>query len=736
MFGITIYAVTIVVAAFMAGLALGSYLFGKYIDKKKNPLNTYILLELGIGLYAILFPFIIKKAYLLYVFLSKHLEFSFFMHNSGMLLLGFIILLVPTTLMGATLPVLARFMVKRVGQVGGYVGMLYALNTYGGVAGVLASVYILIPSAGLVLTTYFAVLINFAVAIGFVMINQRIAKNATSKLTEDKNNRARAEATKHGKTNSDSDGLLSKPVIYMILLAFGLSGFASLAYEILWTRMLIPVFGIHVYAFAVVLATFLYGIATGSLIFSNFLNNKKRLTFMFALVELCIGLGAILSLILFNYINVFGMYSELAKYFIILIPAVFMGISFPLVSKILGRNTQLLGKTVGNVYSINTFGGIIGTFAAGFLFLNFLKIQTSVLLVSVINFALCIVLLMMCKNIKRALKHTLIIIVIAVMLSLPLMNTYLSRDVFKNAGENLLYYKEGVSATVDVSVISNSPGRNDLIMQINGRGLGSTDLINAKAQRLLAHIPLLHHPDPEKILFVGLGTGMSAGVATLYPVKAIDVVEISPEVVEASQLFSNFNYNLSKDIRYNLILDDARNYLLKTDQQYDVISAEPMDPFIAGSGNLFTKEYFELVKKRLRPGGVAAQWVPMYRVSNSDFKTIIRTFTSVFPHTTAWLVVNEIILIGSDTEIRINQDSIKKAFEDVKITEDLKIMNISNKSQLLSIFLFNETALKEYAGNGRLNTDDFPFLDYSTPKASGLDTIPENIRSIEEFKKN
>ncbi len=711
-FGITIYAVTTVVASFMAGLALGSYLFGRYIDRKKNPLKTYILLEIGIGLYAVLFPFIISGTNSIYITLSKYLQFSLFVHSLGLFVLGFLLLLVPTVFMGATLPVMVKFMVRKLEHVGGNVGDLYSLNTYGGAAGVLVSAFILIPNLGLTLSTYTAVLFNLIIAGAFILISGKIVY--ASKVKEQ-------EKRLPGK-------FLDRPVFYILLLAFGLSGFASLAYEVLWARMMMPVFGIHVYSFALLLATFLFGIATGSLIFSRFLENRKRPVFMFALVELFIGVGGVLSVIIFNYLGVFG--NQFGGYLVMLMPTVFMGMSFPLVSELLGRDIGILGKTIGSVYSVNTIGAIAGTFVAGFLLLGFLGIQTSVLLIAVMNFALCLAILMVCKEVKMGLKVSLVIVSVAIILATPVINHRFSRNVFGGSGENLLYYEEGVSTTVSVGEMGGS-----LYMKINGKTLGSTAAIDSKVQSFSTHLPLLFHEDPEEVLLIGLGTGMSAGVVTLYPVKTIDVAEISPEVVESSELFSEFNYNLSKNPRYNLIVDDARNYLLKMDKKYDIITAEPMDPYIAGSGNLFTREYFELVKKRLNRGGVAAQWVPMYSMSNDDFKTVIKTFKSVFNHAQTWIIVNEIILIGSNEEVNISEERVNEAFKDEGIRADLKGIGIINSDYLLGHFLFDEADTEEYAKDARINTDDFPIIEYNTPKNLIKNTIEENKRSILEFRR-
>ncbi len=736
-FGVTIYAVTTVVAAFMGGLALGSFLFGRYVDRQRNPLRIYILLELGIALYAVSFPLIIKKVNLLYIVLSKYLGFSVFVHSVGMFVLGFILLLIPTVFMGGTLPVLTRFIVRKVERVGESVGDLYSLNTFGGAVGVLVSAFVLIPVLGLIFTAYVAILFNLFIVLAFVLLNYLVKKRVVYK----------SEVVVERQEKKLPTKLFSKSTLYLILLVFGLSGFASLAYEILWTRMLMPVFGIHVYSFATVLAIFLIGIAVGSLIFSRFLNDffrvldkENKLLFVFALVELFIGVGGVLSVILFNYFVSVGN-TTLSRYLIVIVPTLFMGISFPLVVKILGRNIKFLGRTVGSVYSVNTVGAILGTFVAGFLLLRFFGIQTSVFLVAVINFVLCLVILLLCKDVKKVLKTVLIVVVVVFIFLTPVMNHYASENVFKYSGakygllEEILYYKEGVTASVTVYREKYKENMYSLSMQVNGKTHASTIPGDTEHLSLLSHLPLLLHENPEETLFVGLATGISAGVATLYPVKTIDVAEISPEVVEASELFSDFNYNLSKDARYNLIIDDARNYLLKTDKKYDVISSDPTDPYVAGSGNLFSKDYFELIKSRLRRGGVVAQWVPLYMMSNDDFKTAIKTFQSVFPHINAWLYGGDIILIGSDHEIRINQKRFEKAFEDERIRADFEKINISNSSMLLSFFLFNETEVEEYVKGARINTDDAPLLEYNTPKSLRKKTIPENRRSIEEFKR-
>ena len=266
-FGVSVYAITTVVAAFMGGLTLGSFLFGRFVDKVKNPLRIYIFLELGIALYAVSFPFIIGRINLLYIVLSKHLGFSSFAHSLGMFVLGFLLLLIPTAFMGATLPVLTKFLVRKLRKLGEMIGDLYSLNTFGGVAGVLVSAFVLIPAFGLTMTAYVAILFNFIIVLAFILLNALVKKGIVYK----------SKVQVESQVEKSRSKLFTKSTLYIVLLVFGLSGFASLSYEILWTRMLMPVFGLHVYSFATVLAVFLIGLALGSLIFSRFLNKTTDL---------------------------------------------------------------------------------------------------------------------------------------------------------------------------------------------------------------------------------------------------------------------------------------------------------------------------------------------------------------------------------------------------------------------------------------------------------------------------
>lgn len=289
----------------------------------------------------------------------------------------------------------------------------------------------------------------------------------------------------------------------------------------------------------------------------------------------------------------------------------------------------------------------------------------------------------------------------------------------------LLYYEEGRSGTVAVT-------KTDVIsLQINGKtdaGTGSDDMMT---QTMLAALPLLVHPEPKDVAIIGLGSGVSLGAAERFPVKKIDCFEILPEVVKANRYFSNFNHNALSDRRANMIVADGRQYLSATGKMYDVIISEPSNPWITGISNLFTLEFFEIVKKRLREDGLMCQWFHLYSMDTSEVKTLLNTFRSVFPHVSIWTFSpTDLIILGSRNSIRLDDDRLQAAFSNPEIREELLQVGIREEKQFKSAYLMGNEEIRRFSRGAGLNTDDRPVIEFEAPKALYRPTVKQNISSI------
>lgn len=731
-FGTTTYAVSTVLAVFFTGLALGSFVFGRLVDKYQRPLLTYALLELGIGIYALFTPQIFE--------LIKSLQISFWQRfepaSSGFSLFTFLLstagLIIPTTLMGGTLPAISKFFVTQKETLGEKISILYAVNTAGAVLGTILAGFALMILLGVNGAIWFAALIN--VLVGLVAFG--ISRIDTNLRRIDTNERISSLADIRFRFASIS-----------ILVAYAASGFAALALEVLWTRVLVMILGSSTYAFSIMLVTFLFGIAVGSAVISRFIDKKENVLPYFVLSQVLIGILVILSIPLFNslpflFFSILRKYSQsfwgmqLAQFFlsslVMVIPTLLMGAAFPIAVKI--YKTNLIGTRVGNIYAANTIGGVFGSLASGFLLIPVFGIQKTILISALLYFLVAAMLrrsLFLYLGIGLAVLFGFVFRLDRQVLTSGVFfhgETYLKEEI---PGE-IIFYKEGQLGTVTVRKYPDG----ELILQTNGKVESSTreDL---DTQLLSGHLPLLFHPKPQNALVIGLGGAFSLGAVEQHKsLKEIDAVEIEPAIVEAASLFSEFNNNALVDPRLNLIVADARNYLLASKKKYDVIASEPSNPWIAGMGNLFTKEFFELGKSRLKPGGIFASWIHLYSMSEGDLKTTLRTFQEVFPHTIVFINLSsvDLLLLGNEEELAIDYEQLGERFREESVQKSLSRVFITDPVSLFGYFLLDEEATRKFSQDAPLHTDNHPILEFSAPKSLYLNTVPTNLSVLKEFQ--
>lgn len=767
-FGTTVYSVSCVLASFMAGLSLGSWLLGKYVGRFKNPLQGYGLIELGIGGFAYLISMLIPKIELLYPFLFSSVDQRPLFFTFIQFIFCFLLLLPPTILMGATFPLVTHFLVSDERELGRKVGFFYAINTFGGAIGALLAAYFLIPLLGVSGTIKTAVIINGAIGVITLILSMDI-KGSVS------------DSSSYFGTRSAE--ILSPRLKKGVMISFALSGFFALAYEVLWTRVLTAVIGHSVYAFSIILSSFLLGIVLGSGWISRKMDpqktDRKNCFSMFAFFHLLLASFVLLTIpffddlpFLFKHLHrwfspSFGWFQVVQFFlcfFVIFVPTFLFGAIFPLVNRLVFGTDQPIGAVVGKLYSMNTLGAIAGSLVSGFILIPLMGgIQPALKLAAVLHLMMGMVLLgispllLFSKKVVIAVSFGTVFLFLTFFLekawdpALLYSGMYLYApkysDNLNDFKEGLrqgkiLFHKEGIHATVTVKDFH----KDWLVLFINGKGDASSwerPESDFASQCLLAHIPALLHPNPRSAAVIGLGSGATVGAALSYSLREIDVIEISPEVIEASRLFSRANDHALDDPRVRLIVQDARQYLLATQKRYDLILSEPSNPWITGISNLFTKDHYEMLKTRLEPGGAVAQWFHYYSMNETDFKIALKTFSSVFRYVTLWDVhygsrfaIGDVILIGSEVPLRPSRQGIEERMKSPRSHAALSRIGRGDFKRLIDLYMMDEIDLHDYTRGMPLNTDDFPIIEFSAPKSLTLDSENKyRIRNGFEFYK-
>lgn len=686
-FGSTALGITIVVSTFFMGLSIGSFAFGILSDKLsgKKLLIAYGCIELGICLFSLFSPGVfstLNKWQLIYLFL-------------------------PSSLIGGTFPIVVKYLSGA--KTYARVSLIYALNTFGGVLGVILGTFFLIQNFGVDGGIRLTASINCLLGIIILMLSAK-AKNFVDKNI---------------KQEKKSALPVAKSGVFLLFIFF-LTGFLSISLEVLWTKILTLIFGGSFYSFSIILITFLLGIGLGSLV-CQFLD-KKKAAFWFGVLQGMIAVWILVSLFFFNFFpDLFtflftkspSLPLSLVISFVIsgivILPATFLfGVSFPLGIEIYRLTFPKTGEGVGRVYSVNTFGGIIGSFAAYFLLLPLFGIKNTVTLIALV-FGLISISFLIKNHRKLVVSLTVIILLVA-------GGSFWIFDWNKNnltsgrfmgysydPAVKLLYYQEGANTVV--SVKKNIDG--NVSLQVNGK-IDASTIGDLDTELLLGHIPLLLSQNPQNILVVGFGSGITAGAVSRYPVKKLDIVEISQAVLDAAPFFKKSNYDVLSDKRVTVINDDARHYLAQTKQKYDVIISEPSNLWFSGNANLFSEDFYQQEKEKLSENGIVLQWLQGYKISRKNFKIAVRTLMKVFPNARLFADYygKDIYLLASKKPL----DPFKvNAQISSGILDDLKRIGITDPSQIFDLYISSGKIISQKVGNGQINSDDSSVLEINSP---------------------
>jgi spermidine synthase len=737
-FGHTVFAITTVLAAFMGGLGLGSLLFGRLADRSRHLVRFYGLLEIGIGAYCFCLPTLLDWAAGVYLWIARSAELPYLAFSLVQFGLVAALLVPPTTLMGATLPVLVRFFVGGRETVSRSVGMLYSVNTWGAVCGTLLAGYALVPLLGIRTTLLLAVVSNLgvgALVLAFAAHLDRLEGPQTAGAAP----AADPEPARAARSAA----------AWAVVCGFALSGAASMIYEVTWSRALSLVIGSSTYAFTAMLVAFLCGIAGGSWLFGRLIGSRPVTPEHFALLQIAIGVSALLLVPVFGrmptwFLQLFQLSQAHGFVLIIqfglslavmLVPTLFVGATFPCAVGALTRGAHRIGYDTGWIYTVNTFGSILGTTLAGFALVPWLGIQSTMRLGVGLNLVVGLAILALARPAAGRLAWGGLfaagLAALGLAAWLPAWSPVLMSSGVAIYGQaylpllrsgafdqmewhpDVLYYRDGISATA--SIHRDGPR---VYLRVNGK----TDAGNSgdmHTQLFCGHIPMLLHPGPKRVLVIGLGSGVTVGAVAQYPVAAIDVIEIEPAVIEASRFFAAENRNALADPRVRMIVADGRNFLLNTREPYDVIISEPSNPWIRGLATLFTQEFFALAKSRLAPDGIMLQWVQSYGIAPEDLRMVVRTFRTAFPESHLWSAsVGDNFLVGAGRPHALSLRRLEEQFAASEaLRADFRRAGFPEPLGMLTDHLLDAEQLARFAADGPLNLDDTLALEFSTPRS-------------------
>jgi len=738
-FGHTIYSVSIVLSAFMAGLGLGSYLWGRTIDKTGKPLLVYGKIEILIGISAAFLSFLLSNFSPIYAWLHQWLPNLFFLVVALKTVLAFLLVLIPTIFMGATLPVMCKYFATEEANLGQQVGYLYSINTLGAAAGCLFAGYFLIGFFGVLETALVAAGINLLIGLVCIVVFKKAEPGVTCGF---------------GLPKPASVCLqLDKENSLWLAISF-LCGFTALAYEVVWTRLLVFGIGSTVYSFSLMLANFLFGITVGGLLIVPFFKRKIDFRLLLTLFQFGIGLYLIFSLYQSNWIlssfirpllwdTEFWINMRNASA-LMFVPTVLFGMSFPVLTHLVTKGSQDIGSSLGIVYGMNTFGGIVGSIVAGYLLLPNLGSQQTLVCLSMLNFLSGMLLFatssLFTGFIRKGAAISLSCLLFLFLLKMPndLLKQIFMRDSSgKKNPEQLIHLEEGLTTTVAVFNDDRSGFRSKRLI-LNGANMSGDNMNSRKYMTLLSYIPLLLTENPKNVLVICFGTGQTAGAAGVYPgINLVDSVDISPGVFRAGKFFKATNHNVVNNPKVKKIIQDGRQHLLTTSTSYDVITAEPPPPINAGSVNLYTREYYELTKRALKPGGIVSQWIPLHGQAETHVYQNFRTFLESFPYAMAWYPMGkELILIGSDRPIDINFSQIERHFENPVINKIMRDIDFPNPFSFLGSIWFLKKELKSLGSGQHVISDNNPSLEFylNFPKAISTDDIDKIVKNRASFE--
>ena len=754
-FGVTLYATSAVVSAFMAGLALGSLFFGRLVDRWKKPLVLFALLEAGIALFAFAFPAILIALRWIYVGFYGPFGDNYMVMSLVRFALAFLVLIVPTSLMGGTLPVITRACAGTGQGLGRKVATLYSLNNLGAFLGCMTAGYVLLELLGPTGTMRSAAFLNLVV----VMMALRLSPASAAQLPSP------GGAPESERSPGPTRVRLSMPV-KVALWVFALEGVTSLVYQMAWVRTLIFFVFTSVYSFTVIVGTFLVGLALGSFVCRRWVDRLRNPYFALGAIEMGVGLTALVTIPLLPFL--LGIDSGLQSlmpsgfpsrlgttaanfaitFLVILAPTACMGATLPVVSRIYVSEVRGLGRKMGVLGCLDTIGSVFGAFAGGFILIPLLGASRTIVITALVNLALAAWVFAidpiapqrwtLRKPLHIALASAAVLVLFAVRTPTPVVE---HSSILKGQPMlKLVDYREDQVASVSV-VEKAGFGR---FLYVNDEAVGSTGCHDRLSHEIEIHQALLLHPNPERLLLIGMGLGLGVRVALTHDVQ-VDAVELSPSVVAVNSAFSDSFQDYSSahggrgplsDPRVTVRVEDGRNYVLGTSRTYDVIHVGGFHPLRSSSAaGFYTVDFFEQCKRILRPEGHLALWLPTHGVPHADFRMILRTFLAAFPHATVWHKHTPecCLLVGKLTPLAIDFERYERSFGTPAVLEHLARCQVQEVYDVLDSFCIGPDTLASAVGEGRLHSDAHPYIEYHWGRAQPTDR-PRNLALLADHR--
>jgi spermidine synthase len=703
--GVEVYSITVAVSAFFAGLALGGAVFGRLADKLHSPARLYAALEVAIALCAIATTLLLPRAAMPFVWMTEH---------AGALawLIPFVLVALPAFAMGGTLPVAVRA-VRASGRGAARVGgLLYAANTAGGILGALAASFVMIPVFGVLGAAVAAAMLNVAAG---VMVLVAFRHEADSDVRDVKD---------------VEDASISR----LALTLYAIAGGVALGYEVVWTQAIGQFVSTRAFAFSIVLAVYLTGLAVGGWVGARLAGRVRESWGVFGILIAGAGLAAMVEFAVMGPWVVKAQYavgnaalavtgSLAAKMYasfaaagvgMVLVPTLLLGAAFPMALRLM-VGVREVGREVGAVVAANTAGGVLGTLVVGFWMIPALGLVRTLALLTIGAAAVGLIAALMGSQVQRGMRWVVGAVAVGIVgasLVTP-ANKLAELLLAPRGGGTLVFYEEGRGATV---AVAQQRSKDNVFRRLFIQGVSNSGdaMPSMRYMRLQAMLPLMiHGGEPRRVMIVGFGTGITAGETLRYPgLEQRVCAELLPAVVRSGEMFPE-NYRAWSDPQMAIRLRDGRQELMRSAERYDVITLEAPPPSAQGVANLYSTEFYELAKKRLAAKGLFAQWLPIATQNERETRELVRSFLDVFPYATLWTTeLHEMLLIGSEAPIRLDAQAMEKRFASAPVVASLKGVGVESTAALLAMWITGREGLEEFAADAKPVTDDRPRIEY------------------------
>lgn len=721
----------LVLSAFMGGMAIGSWLAGRLAARLSSPLGVYGFLELGLAVCGAVYPRAIERVGAFYLNLASGTDPSTALFAARFLLFG-ALLTIPAMLMGATLPLVVALVVSRRELAGRGLGVLYAMNSLGGVLGCLAAGFVLIEAFGLTLTSNLGALANAAAGLLALSLRSRLEKSPVVEVVVQE---ASATAVRAGRGR--------------LAFVLAISGFTAMAYEVLWARTLPLILGSSTYSFALMLATFVTGVTIGSLAYSWLGARLPSPLRVVAGAQIAIGVWVLVTMPAYRWLPwpfvfvrtavdasfaTFQLMAVVINGAVMFVPAVLFGLGFPAAVQAATEESGV-SRAVGDLYAANTVGNVLGSMAAGLFLIPSLGTPLTFQLCAVANLLSGIALV---PGIVTALglptaSAALLVLLVSVLPESsrawlnPLAVGGFSRmkNVTWSEAQRQVRYQWSnwiaFSEEDTTGMVVVTERKKQRALWRNGK-VDASNTSDMDTQLFLSLLPVMMLENPRSVFVLGLGSGVTTGAALLDPrVQRVDACEISSAVVNAARLFDDVNFKPWEDKRARIFVDDGRHFLATHPDKYDVITLEPSNPWMAGISSLYTREFLTLCKSRLADDGLMVQWSHLYEIDARSITMVARTFQETFPHARAFLCGFDLILVGATRaetlDPKVVTERVARRYREPHIKAVLDRDGYTELFTLFATELFDSRTLRAWTGPGIVLTDDNPELEFSAPVA-------------------